>query len=104
MMRDVCFSVCSEQKPGSRDPHLASVALSGLKAAASQAAIGRGATAADDLQLFFGAVRSVQQLLDELLQPHFGVGFTCRRLLEELINLGDFPEGSEENGDEMRHS
>lgn len=80
-----------------RHPHLASVALWGLEAAAPQAAVRCGATAADDLQLFFGTVCSVQQLLNELLQPHFGIGFTCRRLLKELVNLGNFPvrkEGS----------
>ncbi len=80
--------------------HLASITLRGLEAAASQAAVRRGATAADDLQLFFGAVRSVQQLLNELLQPHFGVGFTCRRLLKELVDLGNFPEGREGNSNE----
>lgn len=73
-------------------PHLASIALGGLEATAPQAAVRRAAAAADDLQLFFGAIGSVQQLLDELLQPHFGIGLTRRRLLEELVDLGDFPK------------
>lgn len=72
-------------------PHLASVALGALEAAASQAAVGRGATATDDLQLFFGPVGPVEQLLYELLQTHLGVGFTRCRLLEELIDLSDLP-------------
>lgn len=71
--------------------NLASVALGGLEAAVAQAAVGCGRTAGDDLQLFLGAVRPVQQLLDELLQPHFGVGFARRRLLEELVNLSNLP-------------
>lgn len=57
----------------------------------AQAAVGRGPAAGDDLQLLLGAVRPVQQLLDELLQPHFGVGLARRRLLEELVDLGDLP-------------
>lgn len=57
----------------------------------AQAAVGRGPTAGDDLQLLLGSVRPVQQLLDELLQPHFGVGLARRRLLEELVDLGDLP-------------
>lgn len=81
------------RKCGGRRPHLASVALGCLEAAAAQAAVGRGTAAADDLQLLLGAVRAVQQLLDELLQPHFGVGLARCRLLEELVNLGDFPGG-----------
>lgn len=74
-------------------PHLTSIALWALEAASSQAAIWCGATTADDLQLFFCTVGSVQQFLDELLQAHLGVGFTCCRLLKELVNLGDLPEG-----------
>lgn len=81
-----------------KDPNLASVALRGLQAAASQAAIRRGATAADDLQLFFGPVGSVQKLLNELLQAHLSVGFTGRRLLKELVNLGDLPVGTRGRG------
>lgn len=77
-------------------PHLASVALWGLKTAASQATIRCGATAADDLQLFFGTVGAVQQLLNKLLQAYLGVGFTRRRLLQELVNLGNLPEGGGE--------
>lgn len=98
------LAVCSAPAPRcnrrckSRYPHLAPIALWGLEAAASQAAVRCGATAADDLQLFFGAVRSVQQLLNELLQSHFGIGFTRRRLLKELVDLGDFSEGREGNG------
>lgn len=57
----------------------------------AQAAVGRGPTAGDDLQLLLGSVRPVQQLLDELLQPHLGVGLARRRLLEELVDLGDLP-------------
>lgn len=71
--------------------NLASVALGGLEAAVAQAAVGCARTAGDDLQLFLGTVRPVQQLLDELLQPHFGVGFARRRLLEELVDLSDLP-------------
>lgn len=71
--------------------NLASVALGGLEAAVAQAAVGRGRTAGDDLQLLLGAVGPVQQLLDELLQPHLGVGFARRRLLEELVDLSDLP-------------
>lgn len=78
-------------------PHLASVALGGLEAAPSQAAVWCGAAAADDLQLFLGAVGSVQKLLDELLQTHLGVGFPCSRLLKELVYLGDLPVGRSRN-------
>lgn len=70
--------------------HLAPVPLRGLEAAAAEAAVGCGTTAADDLQLFFCAVCSVQQLLNELLQTDLGVSFPCRRLLEKLVNLSDF--------------
>lgn len=73
--------------------NLAPVALGGLEAAVAQAAVGCGRAAGDDLQLLLGAVRPVQQLLDELLQPHFGVGFARRRLLEELVDLSDLPAG-----------
>lgn len=80
-----------------------SVALGGLQAAAAQAAVGRGAAAADDLQLLLGAVRPVQQLLDELLQTHLGVGLARRRLLEELVDLCNFPGGRKErrNGENV---
>lgn len=71
--------------------NLASVALGGLVAAVAQAAIGCGGTAGDDLQLFLGTVRPVQELLDELLQPHLGVGLARRCLLEELVDLSDLP-------------
>lgn len=73
--------------------NLAPVALGGLEAAVAQAAVGCGRAAGDDLQLLLGAVRPVQQLLDELLQPHFGVGFARRRLLEELVDLSDLSAG-----------
>jgi len=59
----------------------------------SQAAVGRAAAAADDLQLLLCAVGAVQQLLDELLQSHLGVGLTRRRLLQELVDLGHLPAG-----------
>lgn len=81
-----------------KNPNLASVALRGLQAAASQAAVRRGATAADDLQLFFGPVGSVQKLLNELLQAYLSVCFTGRRLLKELVNLGDLPVGTRGRG------
>lgn len=80
----------------SREANLASVALRGLEAAVAQAAVGRGPTAGDDLQLLLGSVRPVQQLLDELLQSHFGVGLARRRLLEELIDLGDLPANKQQ--------
>lgn len=75
-------------------PYLPSVALA-LETAASQASVGRGAAAADDLQLLFGAVGSFQQLLDELLQANFGVGLARRSLLQELVDLGHLPEERE---------
>lgn len=81
-----------------KDPHLAAIALWGLEAAASQAAVRCGATAADDLQLFFCAVGPVQQLLNELLQTHLGIGFPCRCLLKELVDLGDLPAGTGGSG------
>lgn len=82
---------CRDPKSPGAQPNLAAVALGGLEAAVAQAAVGRGPTAGDDLQLLLGSVRPVQQLLDELLQPHFGVGLARRRLLEELVDLGDLP-------------
>ena len=49
------------------------------------------AAAADDLQLPFGAVRPLQELLNELLQPQLGAGLPCRRLLQELVDLHHLP-------------
>ena len=72
---------------------LPSVALWPLEAATAKAAVGRAAAAADDLQLLLGAVCAVQQLLDELLQAHLGVGLARRRLLQELVDLGHLPAG-----------
>lgn len=76
--------------------HLPSVSLGGLQAAVSQAAVGCGATAADDLQLFLGAVGSVQQLLNKLLQADFSVGLPRRGVLQELVDLCHLPEDGAE--------
>lgn len=101
-MRKASPLFCYHANPGPKQPkraaedqrreaNLAPVALGGLEAAVAQAAVGRGPTAGDDLQLLLGSIGPVQQLLDELLQPHFGIGLARRRLLEELVDLGDLP-------------
>lgn len=90
-----------KSKTGLGSAHLASIvgALVGARqAAASHTAVGRGPAAADDLQLFLGAVGTVQELFDELLQAHLGVGLPRRRLLEELVYLGYLP--GESGGEE----
>lgn len=70
-----------------------SSAFGSWHAAPSQAAIGGcPATAADDLKLFLRPVCPVQKFLDELLKAHFGIGFTGRRLLQELVDLDHLPE------------
>lgn len=46
---------------------------------------------ADDLQLPFGTVSPLQELLDELLQPQLGAGLSCRSLLQELVDLHHLP-------------
>lgn len=76
-------------------PNLTSGSFWCLQTAAAQAAVWRGATAADDLQLFLGAVGAVQKLLNELLQTHLSICFTCRRLLEEVVDLGNLPADTE---------
>lgn len=77
--------------------YLSPAGFGALQAAVAQAPVRRGSTAADDLELFLCSVCSFQQLLDELLQSHFSAGFTCRRLLQELIDLSHLSA-------EMQHS
>lgn len=69
-------------------PYLPSIMLGSLQTAVSQAAVGGGGTAADNLELFLSTVGPVQQLLDELLKTQFSIGFTRSCFLQELINLG----------------
>jgi hypothetical protein len=58
----------------------------------AQAGTGCAATAAaDDLQLALGPVCTLQELLDELLQPQLGTGLPSCRLLQELVDLHHLP-------------
>lgn len=75
--------------------YLSAVGFGALQAAVAQAAVRRGSTATDDLELFLRSVCSLQQLLDELLQTHFSAGFTRRRLLQELIDLSHLSAGTQ---------
>lgn len=61
-------------------------------AAPSQAAVGgRPTAAAYNLELLLGPVSSVQELFDELLETHLGIGFAGGRLLQELVDLDHLP-------------
>lgn len=64
-------------------PGPSSTAKAGTRCAAT--------AAADDLQLPFGTVSPLQELLDELLQPQLGAGLSCRSLLQELVDLHHLP-------------
>lgn len=77
--------------------YLPPIRFGSLQAAVSQAAVGGGGTAADDLELLLSAVGPVQQLLDELLKTHFGAGFTRSCFLQELVDLGHLPEKKKVN-------
>lgn len=74
------------------DQYRSASAFGSRHAAPPQAAIGgRPTTAADDLELLLRSVSPIQKFLDELLKAHFGVGFTGRRLLQELVDLDHLP-------------
>ena len=54
----------------------------------AQAGTGSAATAAaDDLQLALSPVCTLQELLNELLQPQLGTGLPGCRLFQELVDL-----------------
>lgn len=80
--------------------YLSSIRFGSLQTAVSQAAVGGGGTAADDLELFLSTVSPVQQLLDELLKTHFSIGFTRSRFLQKVVDLGHLSEWGEKK--EMR--
>lgn len=66
--------------------------LSAWRSAASQTAVrSRSTAAADDLKLLLSPVCPIQQLLNEVLQAHLGVGLAGGRLLQELVNLQHLP-------------
>lgn len=82
-------------------PYLSSIRFGSLQTAVSQAAVGGGGTAADNLELFLSTVGPVQQLFDKLLKTQFSIGFTRSCFLQELVDLGHLSEwgGNERKGD-----
>lgn len=82
-------------------PYLSSIRFGSLQTAVSQAAIGGGGTAADNLELFLSTVGPVQQLFDKLLKTQFSIGFTCSCFLQKLVDLGHLSEsgGNERKGE-----